>query len=100
MFPSECWRLGSCAGERWIETGVVSQHTDQFQMSEMLQVIDEQLLLLMEWNAHLLGGVGLGSGVFLKDKLTKINEQILDLEEGPLSGLWPDSMRSTISWHH
>ena len=47
----------------------------------MLQVIDEQLLKLMERKTHLLGRVGLGSGVSQKDKLTEINELILDFKE-------------------
>ena len=46
----------------------------------MLQVIDEQLLLLMERKTHLLSRVGLGSCVSLTDKLTKVNEQVLDLK--------------------
>ena len=36
-------RLGWCAGDVWIERGVVSQRTDQCEMSEVSQVIDEQL---------------------------------------------------------
>ena len=69
--PWEFGRLGWCARDVWIGIGVVSKH---------LQIIDEQLLLLMERKTQLLGRVALGSGFSLKDKLTKINEQILDLE--------------------
>ena len=47
----------------------------------MLHVIDEQLLLSMERKTHLLSRVGLGSGVSLKDQLSKINEEILNLKE-------------------
>ena len=69
-----------CVGDNWIEIGVVSRRTDQFEMSLMLQVIDEQVLLMMERKTHFFSGVGLGSGVSLKDKLPKINDQILDLK--------------------
>ena len=70
-------RRGWCAVDIWIEVGVASPRSDQFEMSEMLQVIDERLLLLMERKTHLPGRVGLGSGsrVSLKGKLTRINEQ-------------------------
>ena len=64
------------AADIWIEIGVVSRRTVQFETSEMLQVIDEQLWMVRQ--TYLLGRVGLGAGVSLKDKLTKINEEILD----------------------
>ena len=77
----EFLRLGWCAGDIWIGDGAVSRRTDQFEMAAMLHVIDEQLLLLMERKTHLLSRVGLGSGVSLKDQLSKINEEIFDLKE-------------------
>ena len=87
-------RRGQCAKDIWIEIGVVSPRTDQFEMSGMLQVIDEKLLLLMDRKTLVQPSWAWFRCVY-KDKL--INEQILDLGR---AAQWVMTRRSTIFWFH
>ena len=80
MFPRDFVRVGWCAGDIWLEIGVVSQRTDHFEVSEMLLVIDEQLqLLLFEWKTRAYPNWACFRCAF--EDVTKINEQILGLVE-------------------